>query len=247
MVNTKGNQTSFFSTRNRWILTLVATILIYFYLFLGASQGNKKGASEENKATALWLNPAAHGYNKVIGNPHTPHLWNPKDPKEWILIGVILMFLPINYFFFRKREPQDPHWLTMIKSFVVWANFAVLILLIPINPFHRRFLYNFKVVLAQILKEPAKELFLAFVFIVLVPLPGGENPSVSDRYLWLAIKMGIFYIFQSLILGSPTYKISPPNQEKVIYMTKKQARYYALIIIGTITAVVIEKYAFQKL
>jgi hypothetical protein len=213
---------------------------------VGASQGLKKGASPENKATALLLNPKAHGYNKIIGDPNSPTLWNPKDPREWVLLTLVFSIGPLFFFFFRKKEPHDPIWLTIVKSATVWIVLSLPVILIPINPFHRRMLYNFKVFLARIVEQPAKELFMAFLFIVLFPLPGGEKSTASIRLVWLAMKLGIFYILQNLLLGAPKYIIDPPEKEKILYVSKSGVVYYSLIIIGIILIIVGEKYISKK-
>jgi hypothetical protein len=240
-------KTTFFSRRNRWILMFAATIVIYFYLALGAYQGMNKNATAENKAAAVWLNPKANGYRKTLGDKSTPSLWDPKDPKEWVLLTITASLLPIIYYLMRKEKPEDSRWFTLMKAFTIWSNTALILLLLPINPFHKRFLYNFKVFLARVLEEPAKELFLAFVFIVLLPLPGAEKSTVAQRFTWLAIKMGLFYFVQTLLLGAPKYTLLPPDQEKSVYLTKKQAGYYGAIIAATVVAIVIEKYTAQKI
>lgn len=237
---------SFFSRRNRWILTLMAQLVIYFYIGVGAAKGNKPGVSEENRAMALWLNPGAYGYREKLGDPNSPSLWDPTDWKEWVLLTAVFVTFGITFYLFRRDEGDDPIWLTLVKTFIVWSHTGLLLLLLPINKFHKRFLYNFRVALARVVEEPAKELFLAFVFIVLFPLPGAEDSTIAERYTWLAIKMGIFYIFQSVMLGAPTYRVEPPNKEKAVGMSGKEARYYALIIIVTLVAILIEKFIAQS-
>jgi len=242
-----ATNTSFFSRRNRWILTFLTQMVIYGYMIGTAIKGNKKGASGDEIAMARWLNPNANGYRKKMGDPNSPSLWDLSDWKEWIMITAVIATFGILFYLFRRDEGDDPMWLSIFKTFILWSHTGTVLLLIPINDFHRRFLYNFRVVLARIVEEPAKELFLAFVFIVLFPLPGAEDVTTSERYTWLAIKVGIFYMFQSVMLGSPTYKIESPDDNKLIGISKKESKYYAIILAVIIGTIIIEKYTFQAI
>ena len=82
---------------------------------------------------------------------------------------------------------------------------VILLFFIPVNNFHRRLLYNARCTIAQVCNDPLKELWLAFLFIVLLPLPGSS--SHTERISWMALKLGIFYVIQNFLLGSPNYKI----------------------------------------
>ena len=247
MKTTPSKYESLVNNRTRWILTLVSLIFTYLYMIIGSVYGNKKNASEENKSLALLLNPKAHGYNKIIKDPNSPSLWNSRDPKEWILLTIILILFPLFFFLFKRQDPKDPIWLLIVKTTVSWLFVSFPLLLLPINPFHKRILYNFKVVLARVVEQPAKELFMAFIFIVLFPLPGGENKTVATRLVWMAMKLGIFYIFQNLLLGAPKYDINKdPDKEKIIYTNKTATGYYIALILGIILIVIFEKYLNKK-
>lgn len=237
---------SFFNRRSRWVLTVIAQLLIYTYVGFGVAKGTHKDASEENKAMAYWLNPHAYGYRKILGDPNSPSLWDPSDWKEWILLTAVIATFGITFYLFRRDEGNDPMWLSIIKTFVVWSHSGLLLMLLPINKFHKRFLYNFRVVAARVLEQPAKELFLAFAFIVLFPLPGAENSTISERYTWLAIKLGIFYVFQSILLGPPNYQVPPPNKAKILPLTRTDVINYGLIIGMTVVAIVINKIIIQR-
>jgi len=243
----KRKKTSFFSRENRWLLTLFAQVFIYLYVFYGAWTGTSKNASDENKQAAYWLNPKAYGYRKIRGDAKAPSLWDSSDPKEWILLAIVFALLPITYYLLRKYDPKSPHWLTAVMAFITWTHSGLLLLLLPINPFHKRFLYNFKAFAVEILNEPAKELFYAFAFIVLFPLPGSENATVNDRYTWLGVKMGLFYFFQTLLLGAPNYKLGSPDTEPAIFMSKKQAGWYGAIIILTLGLIVAERFTVKEI
>ena len=120
MKTTPSKYESLVNNRTRWILTLVSLIFTYLYMIIGSVYGNKKNASEENKSLALLLNPKAHGYNKIIKDPNSPSLWNSRDPKEWILLTIILILFPLFFFLFKRQDPKDPIWLLIVKTTVSW-------------------------------------------------------------------------------------------------------------------------------
>ena len=78
-------------------------------------------------------------------------------------------------------------------------------------------------------------------------MPGGENTTVATRLVWMAMKLGIFYIFQNLLLGAPKYDINKdPDKEKIIYTNKTATGYYIALILGIILIVIFEKYLNKK-
>jgi hypothetical protein len=84
----------------------------------------------------------------------------------------------------------------------------------------------------------------AFVFIVLLPLPkiGGKAPTWSTKMQWLALKVGIFYVFQSLFLGKPNYQVEPPEDEKALPLTNEEFSLYGIIALVAIVLVVWDIY-----
>lgn len=223
----------------RWVILFVAVLLSYAYIFYTAYnyKSNPDNISEKSE-TALFLNPSLGGYNKVRGDPNSPPLFK-WDTSEIILVSAVsIITLFLFWYIINKSEPDTPLYVKIIQFIFTWTHIVILLFFIPVNNFHRRILYNARSTLAQICNDPLKELWLAFLFIVLLPLPGSS--SHTERISWMALKLGIFYIIQNLLLGPPNYKIESviKNNSLPDSDTKTQLLGYGILFIIIILLVV---------
>jgi hypothetical protein len=200
------------SENNRWYILFGFVMLSYVYLFLNAKYGKD---TDEKKETALLILPEKGGYNKVRGDPSSPHLfeWNNSE----IRLIIFAIVISIGLFIYLRIVNKNTSWpIYLIQFTLIWSHTVLLLFLIPVNKFHTRILYNVRSLCTQIVNEPLKELFAAFLFIVLLPLPGGQSTKYSDRVSLLVLKIGLFYIFQGILLGKPNYKMEDASEEKII-------------------------------
>jgi len=130
---------------------------------------------------------------------------------ESILLSIIIIITLYLFWNIMINSKSDvPMYVKIIQFVFVWTHVVLLLFFIPVNSFHRRLLYNARSVMAQICNNSLKELWIAFLFIVLLPLPGSS--SHKERISWFALKLGIFYIIQNFLLGSPNYKIESVSE-----------------------------------
>jgi hypothetical protein len=122
--------------------------------------------------------------------------------------------------FVLENEPKTPWYVRGIQFLMAWTNSVILLFFLPMNDFHRRMLYNLRAVGVAICNDAMKELWMAFLFIVVLPLPGSQSPT--DRMSWMALKLGVFYIGQNILLGSPNYALEPYTENKTIPETGKE-------------------------
>jgi hypothetical protein len=216
----------------RWYIMFFVVLATYFWLWYTGYKGINSD-NEESKETALFLNPAAGGYNKVRGDLNSPSLFNISDPIEKAILGIIggsgLLFL-IYFIYYRHGENL---LLTFMKWFIFWSHFALgVFIFAPLiglqNPFHVRVLYNTRSLLAAIVNNPGKELYLAFIFIVIMPLPSTQKTTFRQRMTWLFLKLGLFFAFQTFLLGGPKYTIEPESDKNLLPDTRNEA--YAVAI-----------------
>lgn len=197
----------------RWIILFVSVLATYFYMFYISFTYNKDSASEEQTEHAMLFNPSVGGYNKIRGDPNSPSLfeWNPAEYCLLILVIISSIFL---YWYIVIREKNEKFYIKIFQFILAWTHTVIIILFIPVNDFHRRMLYNLRSVVASVCNEPLQELWIAFLLIVVVPLPG--STSHKERISWLAVKLGIFYVLQNFLLGHPNYKVEPVEQNVIL-------------------------------
>jgi len=206
----------------RWYVLFGFVTLTYVWIFYQAFSTKFKAGEEASEAseTAMLLNPSFHGYNLHRGKPEGPD--NPSlfqwscSETTWMSIILVVSLYTFYYFWIEGSKSQERKSIRIIKFILAWTHSVLLLLFIPINPFHRRILYNLRTVMAQVASEPLKEFFLAFIFIVLLPLPGVQSVTYTTKIEWLALKLGVFYIFQSLLLGSPQYTVEPASEKRML-------------------------------
>ena len=163
---------------------------------------------------AYLFNPSAGGYRVVRGDMTSPSLfvW---DKWEYGLLGVvILMSVALFYKLVWQNEKSTPWYVRSIGFILAWTHSVIVLFFLPVNKFHIRMLYNLRAVIAAVSNDALKELWMAFLFIVLLPLPGSR--SHSERMTWMMLKLGGFYIVQTMLLGSPNYKIESYTEGKIL-------------------------------
>jgi hypothetical protein len=224
---TRWNQ--FWTNDRRWILLFLVTLGTYVYLIYGAIVGTQPSATPEQRETAYLLNPEAYGYQAERGNARSKTLfeWDTQEIILWTVVGLCTLLVVWKWW---KSTWKSTLWyLVPLQILLVWAHTVILLFFLPVNSFHRRILYNTRSVLVQVCNDPLKELVLAFIFIVLIPLPGTQWISGGERLTWLALKLGLFYILQSILLGSPNYSIEPPDQARVVPVSAKNLEGYGVM------------------
>lgn len=223
------------SQKFRWVLFTLVTVAAYGFMIYEAHKGSGAGASEEQKEAGMWLDfsNSLGGYRQQRGNVNSPSLFDIKDPWE---IGMMaaLGLVTVIYIFSTIRTIRNagPSALTLcLIQFMIYIHVVMLLYMIPVNAYHQRYLYNLRCYAATVVERPSYELLLAFIFIVLLPLPGvNPNTGIGTRFGWLALKLGLFYIVQSVLLGAPHYKIEPYTDEKNTSLTKTDYIYYGIVI-----------------
>jgi hypothetical protein len=215
---------NFLSNENvRWVILFLAVLGSYVYLGYQAFYANRN--EEENRELAYLFNPSAGGYREVRGDLNSKPLfeWNAWEISVIVVAGIISVFLL--YSFYKKTE--YPLYIRVIQFILAWTHSVLLIFFLPVNPFHQRMWYNLRSVAASVCNNSLKELWLAFVFIVLLPLPG--STSHTERMTWLSLKLGVFYVVQNIMLGDPNYKIEPYTEHKILPESKSELIGYGIL------------------
>jgi hypothetical protein len=233
---------SFFdNNENRWWILFISVIASYVYLIYNAYTSS--GDDQEKIETSLLINPSKGGYRKDRGNLSSPSLfeWNASEICM-IIMGVV--WIIASWFYFVYYRPNPNQNIRLIEFFVISSHLILLWMLIPVNDFHKRILYNGRSLAAQVCNNSMKELWMAFLFIVVLPIPGStsDSRSHSKRMTWMLLKLGLFYIVQNILLGSPNYKIEPAAENKIISESS-----YELLGYGLLVAVMFLMYFFEKL
>lgn len=230
----RGPLTSFLNNQFvRWMMFTVATLGAYgFLIYQARVMGTKADASEEARTAGMWLDftGSLGGYAVERGNPNTPSLYDFSDKAE-IMMNVALLVCTIAFVFITWKVTPRTYTYFLI-NFSIYIHVLLLLYMIPVNAFHERYLYNMRCYAATVVERPSYELLLAFIFIVLLPLPGvNPNTSVGARFGWLALKLGVFYVIQSVLLGSPHYKIEPYDENKATALSRTDFIYYGIIAV----------------
>lgn len=220
------------SQKFRWILFAVVTFVAYAFILYQSLIGNSDNASEDQKQAALWLNSEAGGYNEIRGDTSSPSLYSWSDPAE-IAIFVTLIISAIAFFgwaiWLWRNAGENIRVTQIIMWFMLWTHVCLFLYMIPVNEFHKRFLYNARSYMASALSDSGKELFLAFIVIVLLPIPeANPNASFTTRMSWLMLKLGLFYIIQNILLGSPRYVVEDYQNEQISGVTNSDKIYYGI-------------------
>jgi len=233
---------SFFdNNENRWWILLISVIGSYAYLIYNAYTSSDD--DQEKIETSLLINPAKGGYRKDRGNLSSPSLfeWNGSE----IFMNVVgVLLIAACWFYFVHYKPDPNKNICFIEFFVISSHLILLWMFIPANDFHRRILYNGRSLAAQVCNNSMKELWMAFLFIVVLPIPGStsDSRSHSKRMTWMLLKLGLFYIIQNILLGSPNYKIEPASDNRSIPDSS-----YELLGYGLLVTVMFILYFFEKL
>lgn len=220
---------TFFSSENvRWVILFISVLGSYAYLMYQAFYADR--SDEENRELAFLFNPSVGGYRKERGNMNSDALfeWNAWEISIIVFSGVITLYL--FYKFYQMSE--YPFYIRVIQFILAWTHSVLLIFFLPVNPFHQRMLYNLRSVAASVCNNSLKELWMAFIFIVLLPLPG--STSHTERMTWLSLKLGAFYVIQNILLGDPNYKIEPYTDHKILPESRNE-----LIGYGVLAAIVV--------
>jgi hypothetical protein len=222
----------------RWIILFVSVIVTYLYmLYISFISKNSPSEPQQQRDTALLFNWSLGGYNQTRGDPNSPSLFK-WDAAECSLMSVVIIATLFLYWKIVVKQTGEKFFIKILQFILAWLHSVILLFLIPVNPFHKRVLYNFRCILATVCNEPLQELWLAFLFIVLLPFPGSY--SHKERLVWLSIKLGLFYIFQNFLLGSPNYTVELVQEDKTLPNTTLEYIGYAAFILVVIVLVVRE-------
>lgn len=218
---------------HRWLVVLGFVLLSYVYLFVAANQApadyRPEEAPTEEGETALFLLPSRGGYCQKRGDPSSAPLFEWNTSEIVLLVSGVVLTLGLTWYFFRRQGASDLTLTSRIIEYILlWTHIVLLLMFLPVNAFHTRLLYNFRSWAAQLCNDPLKELAMAFFFIVMLPLPG--STSHSERLVWLALKIGIFYIGQSFLLGSPHYTVEPESEHAALPETRNQLLGYGVLL-----------------
>lgn len=217
----------------RWVILFTCVFFSYLWLFYQSTTfvDTTSQTPSEHRETALLLNPNVGGYNTVRGNSMSTPLfqWNSSEITMVVIISIVTLLLGWVVFFkpLPKMEQQS-RYVQILSFLVIWTHTVLILIFIPVNAFHQRLLYNLRSLMAQICNDPLKELWIAFLFIVLVPIPGSR--SHTERMWWLIFKLGIFYIVQNILLGSPNYTIEAADENKSLPDTTNQFIGYGVLV-----------------
>ena len=232
----------------RWKALGLIMLLSYGYFIYSAYSGRKSSnPTPQEREFSYLLIPGADGYATKRGQPEGPS--NPSLFKwNWsqVLIFVVAVVITVAMvmWFIKDYKKGDDKLVVFIMFAVLWVHTVILLFFLPINPFQKRILYNTRAAAVTVVNDPLKELVAAFVFIVLLPLPkiGGQVPTWSTKMQWLALKVGIFYVFQSLFLGKPNYQVEPPEDEKALPLNEQEFSMYGIIAVLAIVMLVWDIY-----
>ncbi len=217
----------------RWIILFISVMIIYIYmLYISYTFIDSPSASQHKKEAAMLFNPSLGGYNKVRGDPTSQSLfeWN---PSECIFFSIIIITTVSLYWKIVVKQTGDKFYIKVFQFILAWTLSLILLFLIPINNFHKRILYNFRSLLATICNEPLQQLWIAFLFIVVLPFPGSK--SNKQRITWLGVKLAVFFVLQSFLLGSPNYSIESYEDNNTAPGTSLEyLGYVAFVLIVTV-------------
>ena len=217
----------------RWIILFICVMLIYIYmLYISYTFTDSQSASKHRKEAAMLFNPSLGGYNKVRGDPSSQSLfeWN---TSECIFFSIIIIATLCLYWKIVVKQTGEKFYIKVFQFILAWTHSVILLFLIPINNFHKRILYNFRSLLATICNEPLQELWIAFLFIVVLPFPGSK--SHKERITWLGGKLAVFFVLQSFLLGSPNYSIESYEDNSTVPGTSLEyLGYVTFVLIVTI-------------
>jgi hypothetical protein len=241
----------------RWVMLFVVVIPLYIWMMVKAFIGKMSDKNAQDKDIA-YLFGRGGGYNKIRGDPNSPSLfkWSAGQISYLLFIFVLtclqFWWIVIGIDVGKKRhfgavKECDSIWVRLSKFFIIWVHTTLLLFLVPINPFHKRINYNARAAAISVVNDPAKELLLAFAFIVLLPLPHSQEKSAADKFTWLGAKLGLFYVFQNIMLGRPHYKLKSTSKDDGWGITKKGAYVYLLVIILIVIYWAASKYIFPRL
>lgn len=215
------------SDENRWIILFVFVLASYVYMFYQSYTSSRD--DPEKTQMAYLLNPNAGGYRVVRGDMSSPSLFK-WDAWEYTMFATAgLLSLVLFYKFVWQGDKNTPWYIRSIEFVLAWTHSVLLLFFLPVNDFHKRMLYNMRSVAATVCNDALKELWLAFLFIVLLPLPGSR--SHSERMTWMTLKLGVFYIAQNIMLGSPNYKVEPYTEGKILPESSSEMFGYAMFIL----------------
>jgi hypothetical protein len=222
----------------RWIILFVSVIITYIYMiYISFMSKNSPSESQQQRDTALFFNSSLGGYNKIRGDPDSPSLFK-WDAAECGLMSVVIVATIFLYWKIVIKQTGEKFFIKILQFILAWLHSVILLFFIPVNDFHKRILYNFRSILVTVCNDPLQELWLAFLFIVLLPFPGSN--SHKERLVWLSIKLGLFYIFQNFLLGSPNYSIEPSEENKTLPNSTLEYIGYSAFILVVIVLVVRE-------
>lgn len=226
----------------RWtIFTWFSLVTYASFFYLGANAWNeyikKQGATSSFKTDtnlvsgpnarpqkAYLFVPWAGGYNVVRGDVTSPPLfkWTWQEILFWVAVVLLfpLIFF-ITYMFYTdgkdclKNQPNPIIyvWIFIMQAFSVWLHVVMIMMIIPFNSFHKRFLYNVRCFFAEVVNNPLEELIMAFMFIVVIPWPGEYmmKQNFVARIKLMFFKIGLFYVLQNILIGDPQYTVEPPD------------------------------------
>jgi hypothetical protein len=201
-------------------------------LYISYTFTDSQSASKHRKEAAMLFNPSLGGYNKVRGDINSKSLfeWN---ASESILFSIIIITTIFLYWKIVVKQTGDKFYIKVFQFILAWTLSLIVLFLIPVNNFHKRVLYNFRSLLATICNEPLQQLWLAFLFIVVLPFPGSK--SNKQRITWLVVKLAVFFVLQSFLLGSPNYSIESYEDNSTVPGTSLEyLGYVAFVLIITL-------------
>lgn len=198
----------------RWVILFICVIITYIYLlYISYQFTDSPSASDHKRQIAMLFNPSLGGYNKVRGDPSSPSLFE-WSYSESIFFSIIIICTISLYWKIVIKQTGEKFYIKVFQFILAWTHSVILLFLIPINNFHKRILYNFRSLLSTICNEPLQELWIAFLFIVVLPFPGSK--SHKERITWLGGKLAVFFVLQNFLLGSPNYSIEPAEENTTV-------------------------------
>jgi hypothetical protein len=218
----------------RWVILFLCVFFSYLWLFYQSTTyfDTSSVTPSEHRETAMLLNPNVGGYNVDRGSLTSGSIfqWN---ASEYIVIAIsILVTILLGWVvFFNPTDGMEKQsrYVQFLSFLIIWTHTVLLLIFIPVNAFHQRLLYNLRSLMAQICNNPMKELWIAFLFIVLVPIPGSR--SHTERMWWMVVKLGIFYVVQNILLGSPNYQIELASADTKLPDTTTQYIGYGVLVL----------------
>lgn len=217
----------------QWCLFFIFVVCSYGYIIWSARIASKDDSQEHD--LALLFFPDLGGYNTKRGDTQSDSLfqWNWTEILWVSIIGIFTIALLV-FVWKRGTKHNTSHIVIIMQFLLIWTQSIILLLFVPVNPFHLRMLYNARAAAVKIVNHPQQGIFWAFLFLILLPLPYENHAknTNTEKVMWLTFKLGVLYMIQHIFLGNPHYKIEPASDEQILANTKSKPLQYALLCLA---------------